>query len=86
LQLASGHLVVVAVNTYTMHQVLLAHAWGFANAEQQVFRWVNYQLYLVMHQDSAVLYSRNATTFDELFLAKGLMATCTRSPGASASS
>jgi len=71
---------VVAADTYTVHQVPLAHAWGFANAEHQVFRLVNHQPYLVTHQDSVVLYSRprtvqygrNATTFDEHFFSKGL--------------
>ncbi|MGI4735487.1 MAG: hypothetical protein ACRYG7_09930 [Janthinobacterium lividum] len=79
LQPASGHLVVVA-DTYTVHQVPLAHAWGFANAEHQVFRLVNHQPYLITHQDSVVLYSRprtvqygrNATTFTEHFFSKGL--------------
>ncbi|TDN36419.1 hypothetical protein E4631_18545 [Hymenobacter sp. UV11] len=77
---ASGHLVVVAAGTYTVHQVPVAHVWGYANAEHQVFRLVNHQAYLVTYQDSVVLYSRprtvqygrNATTFTEHFFSIGL--------------
>lgn len=80
LPLASGHLLVVAADTYTVHQVPVAHVWGFANAEHQVFRLVNHKAYLVTHQDSVVLYSRprtvqygrNATTFTEHFFSIGL--------------
>ncbi|TPG65820.1 hypothetical protein [Hymenobacter nivis] len=79
-QPARGHLVVVADGTHAVHHVPTAHAWGFANAEHQVFRLVKHQAYLVTHQDSVVLYSRprtvqygrNANTFTEQFFSIGL--------------
>jgi hypothetical protein len=57
------YLEVVHANTYAVHRVPRARAWGYANPQGQSFRLVDNKPYCVQpQQNGLVIYSRQHTT------------------------